>query len=124
MCELILAKTVGMEFYRVSSWTNYAGERMETWEFDYDYGIEKENQQRLKKGIENNDKNALLVYGFMNVIGDLTSGAASDMAEYKYLKFKNSVLTELKDSSFYDNVNKAQRKAEDALNSLYWLFGE
>ena len=124
MCELILAKTVGMEFYRVSSWTNYAGERMETWEFDYDYGIEKENQQRLKKGIENNDKNVLLVYGFMNVIGDLTSGAASDMAEYKYLKFKNSVLTELKDSSFYDNVNKAQRKAEDALNSLYWLFGE
>ena len=97
---------------------------METWEFDYDYGIEKENQRRLREGIEDNDKNALLVYGFMNAIGNLTSEAASNMAEYKYLKFKNSVLIELKDSSFYDDVNKAQREAEDALNSLYWLFGE
>lgn len=124
MCELVLSKAVGMEFYRMSSWTNFAGEQMETWEFDYDYGIEKENQQRLKEGIENNDKNAFLVYGFMNAIGELTSGAASNMAKYKYLKFRNSVLIELKDSSFYDDVNKAQRETEDALNSLYWLFGE
>lgn len=124
MCELVLSKAVGMEFYRVSSWTNFVGEQMETWEFDYDYGIEKENQQRLKEDIENNDKSAFLVYGFMNAIGDLTSGAASNMAKYKYLKFRNSVLIELKDSSFYDDVNKAQREAEDALNSLYWLFGE
>ena len=124
MCELVLSEAVGMDFYRISSWRNFVGDQMETWEFDYDYGIEKENQRRLREGIEDNDKNALLVYGFMNAIGNLTSEAASNMAEYKYLKFKNSVLIELKDSSFYDDVNKAQREAEDALNSLYWLFGE
>lgn len=124
MCALVLSKVVGMEFYRVSSWTNFSGDKMETWQFDYDYGIEKENQKILKEGIENNDKNAFLVYGFMNAIGELTSGAASSMAKYKYLKFRNSVLIELKDSSFYDDVNKAQRETEDALNSLYWLFGE
>ena len=124
MCELVLNRVVGMDYYRVSSWTNFAGDEMETWEFDYEYGEEKANQRRLKKNLEDKDKNAFIVYGFMSALGDLTSGAASSMVEYKYLKFRNSVLVELKDSNFYDDMNNAQREAEDALNSLYWLFGE
>lgn len=117
MCELVLSKAVGMEFYRVSSWMNFAGEQMETWEFDYVYGIEQENQKMLKKNIENNDKYAFLSYGFINAIGNLTSGVANSMAKYKYLKFRNSVLIELKTD---DN----KEKAGDALGTLLWLLGE
>lgn len=124
MCELVVNKIIGIDFYRVSTWTNFVGDEMETWEFDYEYGIEKENQRRLKEDLENNDKSAFITYQFMNALGNYTSRAASDLTEYKYLKFRNSVLIELKDSNFYDDMNNAQREAEDALNSLYWLFGE
>lgn len=122
MCELVVNKIIGIDFYRVSTWTNFEGDEMETWEFDYEYGIEKEKRRQLKEDIENNDKSAAFTYQFMDAFGKFTSGLASNMIEYKYLKFRNSVLIELKDSNFYDDMNNAQREVEDALNGLYWLF--
>lgn len=92
---------------------------METWEFDYEYGIEKAKRRQLKEDIENNDKYAFFTYQFMDAFGNFTSGLASNMIEYKYLKFRNSVLIELKDSSLYDDMNNAQQNVKDALNSLY-----
>lgn len=122
MCEEVVSKVIGLDFYRISKWTNLSGEQMETWEFDYEYGIDKENQRMLKEGIENKDKSTFLVYGLMNAFKGLTSGAASSMVKYKYLKFRNSVLIEVNDRSYYDDMNNAQREAENALNSLYWLY--
>lgn len=124
MCELVVNKVIGMDFYRVSTWTNFAGDEMETWEFDYEYGMEKENQRQLKKNLEENKESAVIVYQFMNALGDYMWDTVDNMVEYKYLKFCNSILIELKDSSFYDDMNKAQRDTEDALNSLYWLLGD
>ena len=124
MCELVVKKVIGMDFYRVSTWTNFAGDEMETWEFDYEYGMEKEKQRQLKKNLEEDKESAIIVYQFMNALGNSMSGTASTMVKYKYLKFRNSVLIELKDSSFYDDMNKAEREAKDALNSLYWLLGD
>ena len=119
MCELVVNKIIGTDFYRISTWTNFAGDEMETWEFDYEYGIEKAKRRQLKEDIENNDKYAFFTYQFMDAFGNFTSGLASNMIEYKYLKFRNSVLIELKDSSLYDDMNNAQQNVKDALNSLY-----
>ena len=136
MCELVLEKTVGMEFYRESSWTDFGGNRIETWEYDFDYGVaqaKRELYDGTVEGLEEDGEEAsleekaataLLSEIIMGFAGSLASPAADTMTDYKYLKFRNSVLVELKDSSFYDDINNTKRKAEDALNSLYWLFGE
>ena len=136
MCELVLEETVGMEFYRESSWTDFGGNRIETWEYDFNYGVAQAKRELYGgtvDGLEEDGEEAsssekaaaaLLSEVIMGFAGSLASPFADTMTDYKYLKFRNSVLVELKDSNFYDDMNNAQRKAEDALNSLYWLFGE
>lgn len=136
MCELVLEETVGMEFYRESSWTDFGGNRIETWEYDFDYGVAQAKRELYGgtvDGLEEDGEeaslgekaaSALLSEVIMGFAGSLASPFADTMTDYKYLKFRNSVLVELKDSSFYDDINNTKRKAEDALNSLYWLLGE
>ena len=136
MCELVLEETVGMEFYRESSWTDFGGNRIETWEYDFDYGVAEAKRELYGgtvDGLEEDGEeaslgekaaSALLSEVIMGFAGSLASPFADTMTDYKYLKFRNSVLVELKDSSFYDDINNTKRKAEDALNSLYWLLGE
>lgn len=136
MCELVLEETVGMEFYRESSWTDFGGNRIETWEYDFDYGVAQAKRELYGgtvAGLEEDGEeaslgekaaSALLSEVIMGFAGSLASPFADTMTDYKYLKFRNSVLVELKDSNFYDDMNNAQREVEDALNSLYWLFYE
>ena len=128
MCELVLSKTVGMDFYRKSSWEDFGGNRIETWEYDFEYGVKnakselyKDTVGRLGKDGEkasNGEKvaTALLSEAIMGFAKTITSPFADTMTEYKYLKFKNSRLVELNDMS--DN----QKKTENTRSILDWLF--
>lgn len=116
------------DFYRISKWTNYAGEQMETWEFDFEYGVEKAKRQLYEATVDDKDGESLsstektaaslLSNLVMGTAGYLASAMMGDMTEYKYLRFRNSVLVELKDSSTYDDMNNAKR---EALNSVMWF---
>lgn len=116
------------DFYRISKWTNYAGEQMETWEFDFEYGVEKAKRQLYEATVDDKDGESLsstektaaslLSNLVMGTAGYLVPAMMGDMTEYKYLRFRNSVLVELKDSSTYDDMNNAKR---EALNSVMWF---
>ena len=107
MCKIVLDKSVGMEFYRVSSWTDFGGNRIETWEYDFDYGVaqaKRELYDGTVEGLEEDGEKAslgekaataLLSEAIMGFAGSLASPFADTMADYKYLKFKNSILVEV-----------------------------
>lgn len=111
MCKDALAKSVGIEFYRISTWRDYDGAKIETWKFDYEYGIKNATNYLLTEGIENKDGTTLLAYGFLRGIGKLTAGAADSMAEYKYLKFRDGIL-----------ISLSNEEKSEGLNILEWLF--
>ena len=107
MCKIVLDKSVGMEFYRVSSWTDFGGNRIETWEYDFDYGVAQAKRELYDGTVEGMEEDgekaslgekaatALLSEAIMGFAGSLASPFADTMADYKYLKFKNSVLVEV-----------------------------
>ena len=128
MCELVLAKTVGMEFYRKSSWEDFGGNRIETWEYDFDYGVANAKNELYNDAVDRLGEDgqkassgekvatALLSEVIMGFAKTITSPFADTMTEYKYLRFKNSILVELNDNS------NNQKKAEDTRSILDWLF--
>ena len=48
-----------IDFYRVSTWNDW-GDKVEAWEYDYKYGINKRQMRTLNDGIKNNDKEAFV----------------------------------------------------------------
>lgn len=127
MCEIVLAKTVGMEFYRKSSWRDFSGNTIETWEYDFDYGLAKAKDELYKGTVDVLGEDgeeasmgekvaaALLSEAITGFAGALASPLAGAISEYKYLKFKNSVLVE-------SNNAYNKRKKSNALNILDLLF--
>lgn len=95
-----------IDFYRVSTWNDW-GDKVETWEYDYDYGINKRQMRTINEGIKNNDKEAFVSAMVIGALGESLGGIMSMATEYKYFKFTNSVLVELRDRSDYDDMNNA-----------------
>lgn len=95
-----------IDFYRVSTWNDW-GDKVEAWEYDYKYGINKRQMRTLNDGIKNNDKEAFVSAMVIGALGESLGGIMSMATEYKYFKFTNSVLVELRDSSDYDDMNNA-----------------
>ena len=127
MCEIVLAKTAGMEFYRKSSWSDFSGNTIETWEYDFDYGLAKAKDELYKETVDVFGEDgeeasagekvaaALLSEAITGFAGTFASPLAGAISEYKYLKFKNFVLVELNNA---DN----ERKKSNALNILDLFF--
>lgn len=95
-----------IDFYRVSTWNDW-GDKVEAWEYDYKYGINKRQMRTLNDGIKNNDKEAFVSAMVIGALGESLGGIMSMATEYKYFKFTNSVLVELRDRSDYDDMNNA-----------------
>lgn len=95
-----------IDFYRVSTWNDW-GDKVEAWEYDYKYGINKRQMRTLNDGIKNNDKEAFVSAMVIGALGESLDGIMSMATEYKYFKFTNSVLVELRDRSDYDDMNNA-----------------
>jgi len=95
-----------IDFYRVSTWNDW-GDKVEAWEYDYKYGINKRQRRTLNDGIKNNDKEAFVSAMVIGALGESLGGIMSMATEYKYFKFTNSVLVELRDRSDYDDMNNA-----------------
>lgn len=100
--------------FRVSSSTDWDGNKVETWEYDYSM-VQKYMQKEL--GSE-----AAGLFSLLSAFGatqgiNMRSEISKD-TKYKYFKFKNGKLIELKDSSIYDDIDNA---ADDFSRSL--LFG-
>ena len=117
-----------MEFYRKSSWEDFGGNRIETWEYDFDYGVANAKNELYNDAVDRLGEDgqkassgekvatALLSEVIMGFAKTITSPFADTMTEYKYLRFKNSILVELNDNS------NNQKKAEDTRSILDWLF--
>lgn len=58
-----------------------------------------------------------LLMGLSSALGYNMRAEASKIVKYKYLRFKNDRLIELKDSSFYDDIDSAT----DNLNNSLWM---
>ncbi len=58
-----------------------------------------------------------LILGLGSALGYNFRAEVSKIVKYKYLKFKNDKLIELKDSSFYDDIDNAT----DNLNNSLWM---
>lgn len=100
--------------FRVSSSTDWDGNMVETWEYDYSM-VQKYMQKELGSeaaGLFN------LISAFGATQGINIRSEISKDTKYKYFKFKNGKLVELKDSSIYDDIDNA---ADDFSRSL--LFG-
>lgn len=100
--------------FRVSSSTDWDGNMVEIWEYDYSM-VQKYMQKEL--GSE-----AAGIFSLLSALGatqgiNMRSEISKD-TKYKYFKFKNGKLIELKDSSIYDDIDNA---ADDFSRSL--LFG-
>lgn len=97
----------GIDFYRISTWNDW-GDKVEAWEYDYYYGINKRQMRTFDEGVKNNNvKEAYVSAVLIGELGRNLGGIMSMSTEYKYFKFTNSVLVELRDSSDYDDMNNA-----------------
>lgn len=98
--------------YRVSNSTDWSDNRIETWEYDYDMAKRYMDKQM------GDDAAALnLILGLGSAFGYNFRAEVSKIVKYKYLRFKNGKLIELKDSSFYDDIDNAT----DNLNNSLWM---
>lgn len=100
--------------YRVSNSTDWNNNVVEIWEYDYSM-VQKYMQKEL--GSE-----AAGIFNLLSAFGatqgiNIRSEISKD-TKYKYFKFKNGKLVEIKDSSIYDDIDNA---ADDFSRSL--LFG-
>lgn len=105
MVKDMLGKDI--DFYRISTWNDW-GDKVEAWEYDYYYGINKRQMRTFDEGVKNNNvKEAYVSAVLIGELGKNLGGIMSMATEYKYFKFTNSVLVELRDSSDYDDMNNA-----------------
>lgn len=98
--------------YRVSSSTDWSNNRIETWEYDYDMVKKYMDKEMGDSAVAVN-----FLFGLGYALGYNFRAEVSKIVKYKYLRFKNNKLTELKDSSFYDDIDNAK----DNLNSALWM---
>lgn len=98
--------------YRVSTSTDWNDNKIETWEYDYDMA-----KRYMDKEMGDNAAALNLILGLGSALGYNFRAEVSKIVKYKYLKFKNDKLIELKDSSFYDDIDSAT----DNLNNSLWM---
>lgn len=98
--------------YRVSNSTDWSDNRIETWEYDYDMA-----KRYMDKEMGDDAAAFNLLMGLGSALGYNLRAEMSKIVKYKYLRFKNGKLIELKDSSFYDDIDNAT----DNLNNSLWM---
>lgn len=98
--------------YRVSNSTDWSDNRIETWEYDYDMV-----KKYMDKEMGSDAAAFNLLMGLGSAMGYSFRSEVSKIVKYKYLRFKNGKLIELKDSSFYDDIDNAT----DNLNNSLWM---
>lgn len=98
--------------FRVSKHTDRLYNQFETWEYDF---------SMAKKYMESQMEGGTLVMNLMmglgSAIGYNFRAEVSNKVKYKYLKFKNNKLIELKDTSTYDDIDDA---VDEFNNYLRW----
>lgn len=98
--------------YRVSTSTDWNDNKIETWEYDYDMA-----KRYMDKEMGDDAAALNLLLGLGSALGYNFRAEVSKIVKYKYLRFKNDKLIELKDSSFYDDIDNAT----DNLNNSLWM---
>lgn len=98
--------------YRVSSSTDWNDNRIEIWEYDFDMA-----KRYMDKEMGEDAAAFNLLMGLSSALGYNMRAEVSKIIKYKYLRFKNDRLIELKDSSFYDDIDSAT----DNLNNSLWM---
>lgn len=98
--------------YRTSSSTDWSNNKIEIWEYDYDMAKRyMDKEMGDSAGVMN------LMLGLASAIGYNLQSELSKNVKYKYLKFKNNTLVEIRDNSIYDDIDNATND----LNSSLWL---
>ena len=118
MCEDI---GIDESVYRVSKHRDINGKTIEEWEYDPDKVMSAVNNEF--NSIDTDDvESALavaLVQAFTQAAGGSVKQYASSKFKYKYIKFKNNVIVELRDHSVYEDIDDSYN---DIMNSLMWGF--
>ena len=96
--------------YRVSQSTDWSGNRIEIWEYDFD------KAKRYMDSVMGNAGISDLLFGLgSTLLGVNVRAEISNVVKYKYLRFNNDKLVEIRDNSYYDDVDNAM----DSFNRLF-----
>lgn len=96
--------------YRVSQSTDWSGNKIEIWEYDFDKAKRYMDSVMGSAGISD------LLFGLgSTLLGVNVRAEISNVVKYKYLRFKNDKLVEIRDNSYYDDVDNAM----DSFNRLF-----
>ena len=98
--------------FRVSFSIDWDDSKIETWEYDYD-----RVKRYMDKEMGDDAASFNLLMGLGSALGYNFRSEVSKNIKYKYLRFRNDKLIELKDSSFYDDIDNAT----DDINSSLWM---
>ena len=99
--------------YHISTSKDWSENIYETWEYDYKLA---KNYIDKKMGDDALNLNLLLELG--SAMGLDFRTELSNAVKYKYLRFKNNKLIELKDSSIYDDIDNATNDINNYLRML------
>lgn len=120
MTKQMAEEFIDKSYYRISANRDYKGNTIEIWEYDPD---------KFWASMGNGANNELggffsaLIQSVDKATGNRITKGASDYHKYKYIKFKNNTVAEIRDHSSYEENSRSygdDDDFDDLINTLLW----
>ena len=110
MTKQMVEEFIDQSYYRVSANRDNSGNSIEIWEYDPDkfWGAMGNGAGNEMSGFF-----AMLAQSVDKATGNRITKGASDYHKYKYIKFKNNIVAEIRDHSSYEDNNHSYGDDDD-----------
>ena len=123
MTKQMVKEIADQSVYRTSASHDYKGNTIEVWEYDPNKLLPAFNDATNDMISNSSSGEEVLAIALLQAFGGAFEGDLKrhmrNKIKYKYIKFKNNTVAEIRDHSDYEDIDDSYN---DIMNSLMWDF--